>query len=165
MLTVILYIEYAMICADALFTEWKTISISATTQKLVCRTNNRALVGFPYVVVKNLALYYSDYHPGRDPDWLDLTLQTAIAIVMEGFLIGHLPDFLTPRVLYFVTEEPVVLNWLCKYLAKFITKSSKRIKRGIKHLDLLIRERQKCMQEHGERWRERLIGAPYIEMR
>ena len=92
---VILFVEHAMIHADTLFTEWRTIPISATSQTLLCRINNRALVGFPLCVSCNvLFFYYSDHYPGRDPDWLDFTLQAAFAIMVERSLIGHLPDFL-----------------------------------------------------------------------
>lgn len=77
----------------------------------MCRISNRVLVGFPLCALyyTNPVLCYSDHSPGRDSDWLDLTLQTAVAVIAEGFVIRHLPDFLAPSVVHSVTEV-MVLN-------------------------------------------------------
>ncbi|KAL4076645.1 cytochrome P450 [Scleroderma yunnanense] len=73
----------------------------------------------------------------RDPDWLDLTMKVTIAVIIEGLLIGLFPDFMAPLA------------------AKFITKTSLRVRRGAKHLDDIIRDRQRYMQECGEEWADK----------
>ncbi|KAL4068714.1 cytochrome P450, partial [Scleroderma yunnanense] len=102
--------------------EWKSVPVVKTIQGLVSRMFNRIMVGLPLC---------------RDPDWLDLTMQVTISVVIEGFLIGIFPDFMAPLA------------------AKFITKTSSRVKRGVKHLDEIIKVRLRYMQECGEEWADR----------
>ncbi|KIM65870.1 hypothetical protein SCLCIDRAFT_1211883 [Scleroderma citrinum Foug A] len=73
----------------------------------------------------------------RDPDWVNFTVQSTMDAIKEGVMLGGVPDFL------------LTLS------AKFITTTSSRLRRGVKHLDPIIKERLRCMQAYGEKWTDR----------
>ena len=161
---VILFVEHAMIHTDTLFTEWRTIPISATSQTLLCRINNRALIGFPLCVSCNVLFFLLLWPLSRSGSRL-ARLHFASCFCYHG---GKIPNRAPTRFLGSVSRS--FCNWghglkrLRRYVATFITKASSRIKRGAKHLYPLIEERQKCMQEYGARWRDKPVSAPYFEM-
>jgi len=72
----------------------------------------------------------------RDPDWIALTIQFTVD-VMKGAIALHLfPDFVAPLVARFFTEPG-------------------SMKRGINHLQPIIEQRRRHLDEYGSDWPEK----------
>ena len=54
---------------------------------------NSGWTSFVYVAEDFIILYCPDYHPGREPDWVDLTLRGTMDVIKEGILLGRVPNF------------------------------------------------------------------------
>ncbi|KAI6034753.1 cytochrome P450 [Pisolithus microcarpus] len=74
----------------------------------------------------------------RDPDWIDLNARHAVDVAFDANILNMFPKFLVPLV------------------SKILPNSAAGIKRAMKHLDPLIKERFRCMKEHGDEWNDKL---------
>jgi len=43
-------------------------------------------------VAEDATVCCPDHDPGRDPDWVSLTLQGTMDVIKEGIMIGKVPD-------------------------------------------------------------------------
>ncbi|KAH7908171.1 cytochrome P450 [Hygrophoropsis aurantiaca] len=73
----------------------------------------------------------------RDPDWRALNIQFTIDVVKGGAVINLFPRFMSPLV------------------AKYMTTVPTSIKRGMKHLQPIIEERQRYLDEYGTEWADK----------
>ncbi|KAI6042750.1 cytochrome P450 [Pisolithus marmoratus] len=73
----------------------------------------------------------------RDPDWIDLNSGFAVKVATDGNILNMFPRFLVP------------------FVAKMLPNTAGSIKRGMKHLDPIIKERLRCMREYGDEWSDK----------
>ncbi|EGN93634.1 hypothetical protein SERLA73DRAFT_189361 [Serpula lacrymans var. lacrymans S7.3] len=73
----------------------------------------------------------------RDPDWMDLNIKFTLDVVKGGMIINLFPAFMAPLV------------------AKFLTSVPGSIRRAIKHLQPIIEERRRYIEEYGDDWAEK----------
>ncbi|KAI6159827.1 cytochrome P450 [Pisolithus thermaeus] len=70
----------------------------------------------------------------RNPDWIDLNSRFAVDVATDANILNLFPKILVPLV------------------SKKLPNTAAGIARAMKHLDPIIRERLKCMKEHGDDW-------------
>ncbi|KAG6331515.1 hypothetical protein ID866_7572, partial [Astraeus odoratus] len=73
----------------------------------------------------------------RDPDWIELNSQFAVDVMTDAFFLNMFPKFLVPLV------------------ANFVKNTARGIERAMRHLDPIIKQRQKCMSDYGEEWTDK----------
>ncbi|KIL65474.1 hypothetical protein M378DRAFT_24046 [Amanita muscaria Koide BX008] len=101
--------------------EWTEVTAFNTVMDIVCRASNRMLVGLPLC---------------RDPDWIDLTKQFTMDVIMSAMVLSIFPTGLKP------------------FIAPLLTRVPRALRRGIKHLEPLIGERLELKTLHGKDWSE-----------
>ncbi|KAI6037986.1 cytochrome P450 [Pisolithus marmoratus] len=70
----------------------------------------------------------------RDPDWIEITSRFTIDVATDGIILTMFPKFLAPVV------------------SKLLPNAPARVKRAVRLLDSTIKERFRCMREHGDKW-------------
>jgi cytochrome P450 len=85
--------------------EWKAVPALDSVMTVVCRANNRFLVGFPLC---------------RNADYLALNLKFAVDVVMTGALINVFPAFLRPLVAKLCRSVPASVQGAMKHLKPII---------------------------------------------
>ncbi|KAI6152483.1 cytochrome P450 [Pisolithus tinctorius] len=70
----------------------------------------------------------------RDPDWIDLNSRFAVDVATDANILNMFPKFLVP------------------FVSKILPNTAAGIERARKHLDPIIKERLRCMKEHGDEW-------------
>ncbi|KAI6098493.1 cytochrome P450 [Pisolithus sp. B1] len=70
----------------------------------------------------------------RDADWIDLNSRFAIDLATDANILKMFPMFLVPLV------------------SKILPNTAASIRRAMKHLDPIIKERLSCMRERGDDW-------------
>ncbi|KAI6116528.1 cytochrome P450 [Pisolithus croceorrhizus] len=73
----------------------------------------------------------------RDPDWIDLNSRFAVDVATDAHILNLFPKFLVPLV------------------SKKLPNTAAGIARAMKHLDPLIKERFRHMEEHGDDWSDK----------
>ncbi|EGN99661.1 hypothetical protein SERLA73DRAFT_159877 [Serpula lacrymans var. lacrymans S7.3] len=73
----------------------------------------------------------------RDPDWNDLVSGFALDVVKVAVTIGLFPDFVAP------------------FVGRLLSNLPRSVRRGMKHLQPIIEERQKNLDEYGSDWDEK----------
>ncbi|KAI0033519.1 cytochrome P450 [Vararia minispora EC-137] len=73
----------------------------------------------------------------RNKDYIKLNVEFTIDVVLGGRLLRLFPDFMKPLVGHVLTKVPL------------------QIRRALKHLEPLIKERYRLMEEHGENWEDK----------
>jgi hypothetical protein len=63
--------------------DWTAVPANDTAMLVIARTSNRVFTGLPLC---------------RDRDFLDLNINFTIRVIIDGFIIGMLPQFLKPYV-------------------------------------------------------------------
>ena len=66
------------------------------SRTITARILNRTVVGLPLCASLKIfaTLYCPDHYLGRDPDWVNFTVQGTMDVVKEGVMLGGVPDFL-----------------------------------------------------------------------
>ncbi|KAM6503673.1 Cytochrome P450 [Amanita muscaria] len=112
--------------------EWTEVTAFNTVMDIVCRASNRMLVGLPLC---------------RDPDWIDLTKQFTMDVIMSAMVLSIFPTGLKP------------------FIAPLLTRVPRALRRGIKHLEPLIGERLELKTMHGKDWSEMPVGIYALLLR
>ncbi|KAG6329900.1 hypothetical protein ID866_9189 [Astraeus odoratus] len=73
----------------------------------------------------------------RHPDWIDLNSQFAVDVMTDAFFLNMFPKFLVPLA------------------ANFVKNTARGIERAMRHLDPIIKQRQKYMSDYGEEWTDK----------
>jgi len=96
--------------------EWVSVVGYDTIMQIVARTSSRVFVGLPIC---------------RDPDYIALSIQFTIDLVLASNLLRQFPHFLKPMV------------------ARFLTRVPSSIERGMKHLEPEIKKRKEMVEQYG----------------
>ncbi|KAI6039636.1 cytochrome P450 [Pisolithus marmoratus] len=73
----------------------------------------------------------------RDPDWIDITSRFTTDVATDGIILNMFPKLLVPVV------------------SKILSNAPTNVRRAMKLLDVTIRERVRCMREHGGEWNDK----------
>ena len=95
-------------------TEWKSVPALSSMQIIISRASNRLFVGLPLCESCSLSLYplLILVTPGRDPDWIDLTIQFALFVGKGSIVIRLFPKLLKPS---------VTITFICLCTLQFLT--------------------------------------------
>ncbi|KAG6329793.1 hypothetical protein ID866_9297 [Astraeus odoratus] len=80
------------------------------------------------------------HYVNRDPDWIHLTSQFAVGIVIDACLLNMFPKFLVPLV------------------ANFTKRTAMSTERAMRHLGPIIKERLKYMSDYGDEWTDKPVS-------
>ncbi|KAI6042742.1 cytochrome P450 [Pisolithus marmoratus] len=70
----------------------------------------------------------------RDPGWINLNSRLAVDAAIDANILNMFPKFLVPLV------------------SRILPNTAASIEHATKHLDPIIKERLRCMSEHGDQW-------------
>ncbi|KAI6117488.1 cytochrome P450 [Pisolithus croceorrhizus] len=73
----------------------------------------------------------------RNPDWIEISSRFTIAVATDGIILNMFPKFLVPLV------------------SRILPHTATSIKRAMELLDPTIKERFRCMREHGDEWSDK----------
>ena len=131
-------------------------------REIVCRTSNRVFVGLP--LCTSVALLDDNFSSfvscsGRNADWIDLNSRFALDVMKDATFLHMFPKALVPWVshnLQFCSglQTDVVIS----LAARFVSSTARCIKQGMEHLDPIIKERLKCMDEYGAEWTDKPVS-------
>ncbi|KAJ6623269.1 cytochrome P450 [Mycena sp. CBHHK59/15] len=99
--------------------KWKLVQVQPAIMQVVARTSNRLFVGLPLC---------------RDPEYLELNINFAVAVIFRGLLIGLLPDFLKP------------------ILGPVLSTRKSSLRRALKFLGPMLDQRLQKEEQYGSDW-------------
>ena len=149
------------LCANALI-EWTSISTATAMREIVCRISNRVFVGLP--LCTSLALLDDNFLSfvscsGRNADWIDLNSRFAIDVMKDATFLNMFPKALVPWVSHdFQFCLGLLTNVVISLVARFVSSTARCIRQGMEHLDPIIKERLKCMDEYGTEWTNKPVS-------
>ncbi|KAI6037982.1 cytochrome P450, partial [Pisolithus marmoratus] len=100
-----------------------------TIWEVICRASNRVFVGLPLC---------------QDPDWIEIASRFTMDVATDGIILTMFPKFLSCR----LTSSASVVS-------KMLPNVHTSVKCAIKLLDSIIKERFRCMGEHGNEWSDK----------
>ena len=79
--------------------EWLKLNVTEAMMPIVCRANNCTFVGAP--LCPSLPLFdihkiFNKYGTGRNPDYMDLNINFAVAAAKAAAVLRYFPRFLKP---------------------------------------------------------------------
>ncbi|OBZ66897.1 Ent-kaurene oxidase [Grifola frondosa] len=122
---------------------WTTVPALDTVMQIVCRTSNRIFVGLPKC---------------RDPDYNALNVQCTIDVVKAATTINLFPDILN-RTYPFQWRDDLRRLRVSLVAGRLFTKANASITRGVRHLEGMILERYRAMEEFGDDWPDKPVLA------
>ncbi|KAI0691476.1 cytochrome P450 [Cytidiella melzeri] len=102
--------------------DWTSVVAMQKVLQIVARLSGRAFVGLPIC---------------RDPDYIDISINYTMKVVVGGQLLGLLPSFVRGLA------------------SRFLTSRTESVNRVLKHITPEVKERRKNMELYGEDWPDR----------
>jgi len=80
--------------------EWKSVVTFDSIRKVISRTGSRAFFGLPLCLSVPLIQreMFTIQYSGRNPGWLELSLQFSFGVIISATRLGFFPRFLWPWV-------------------------------------------------------------------
>ncbi|OBZ73434.1 Ent-kaurene oxidase [Grifola frondosa] len=160
----------------SLCSEWTAVPALDTIMQVICRTTNRIFVGLPSVCTHAFSLIevlvITGDFSGRNPDYSALNVQFTIDVAKGAMIIKLFPNILRPYVttfggcaflfgsLYHVLFPTVLRHLLTQadaIAARLFTNVNASMSRGVRHLEGMILERYRAMEEFGDEWPDKPV--------
>ena len=145
--------------------EWKSVPALGSMQIIISRVTNRLFVGLPLCESCSLSSYSLLILVilGRDPDWIDLTIQFTLLAAQGSTVIRPFPKLLKPSVTLPVYTS--VFDHNDSLITWFLTRLVHCNERARRLVGPIIEERQRCLNEYGTKWADKPVSDPRLKPR